>query len=96
MARVPLLAPAEEIMLAKSLEKGRKAQRKLEKNAYNGDEEKLKLRRFVREGNKARDHLIKANTRLVVSIAKKYMGQGVPFSDLIQEGNWFDEGGRKV
>ncbi len=87
MARVPLLAPAEEIMLAKSLEKGRKAQRKLEKTAYNSDEEKLKLRRFVREGNKARDHLIKANTRLVVSIAKKYMGQGVPFSDLIQEGN---------
>jgi RNA polymerase primary sigma factor len=87
MARVPLLAPAEEIMLAKSLEKGRKAQRKLEKNSYNGEEEKLKLRRYIREGNKARDHLIKANTRLVVSIAKKYMGQGVPFSDLIQEGN---------
>ncbi len=87
MARVPLLAPAEEIMLAKSLEKGRKAQRKLEKNNHSSEEEKLKLRRYVREGNKARDHLIKANTRLVVSIAKKYMGQGVPFSDLIQEGN---------
>ena len=86
MARVPLLAPAEEIMLAKSLEKGRKAQRKLEKNSHT-EEEKLKLRRYVRDGNKARDHLIKANTRLVVSIAKKYMGQGVPFSDLIQEGN---------
>ncbi len=88
MARVPLLAPAEEIMLAKSLEKGRKAQRKIEKNGLHfTEEEKLKLRRYVREGNKARDHLIKANTRLVVSIAKKYMGQGVPFSDLIQEGN---------
>lgn len=86
MARVPLLAPAEEIMLAKSLEKGRKAQRKIEKNSHT-EEEKLKLRRYVRDGNKARDHLIKANTRLVVSIAKKYMGQGVPFSDLIQEGN---------
>lgn len=86
MARVPLLAPAEEIMLAKSLEKGRKAQRKLEKNSHT-EEEKLKLRRYIRDGNKARDHLIKANTRLVVSIAKKYMGQGVPFSDLIQEGN---------
>lgn len=86
MARVPLLAPAEEIMLAKSLEKGRKAQKKLEKNSCNEDE-KLKLRRYIRDGNKARDHLIKANTRLVVSIAKKYMGQGVPFSDLIQEGN---------
>ncbi len=87
MARVPLLAPAEEILLAKTLEKGRKAQKKLQKNHYNGDEEALKLRRYIREGDKARDHLIKANTRLVVSIAKKYMGQGVPFSDLIQEGN---------
>jgi RNA polymerase primary sigma factor len=86
MARVPLLAPAEEIMLAKSLEKGRNAQKKLRKNGHT-EEEALKLRRFIRDGNKARDHLIKANTRLVVSIAKKYMGQGVPFSDLIQEGN---------
>ena len=86
MARVPLLAPAEEIMLAKSLEKGRNAQKKLRRDG-NTEEEALKLRRFIRDGNKARDHLIKANTRLVVSIAKKYMGQGVPFSDLIQEGN---------
>jgi RNA polymerase primary sigma factor len=86
MARVPLLAPAEEIMLAKTLEKGRKAQKKLSKR-QSSDEEVIKLNRTVREGDKARDHLIKANTRLVVSIAKKYMGQGVPFSDLIQEGN---------
>jgi RNA polymerase primary sigma factor len=87
MARVPLLAPAEEIMLAKNLEKGRKAQKKLHKHGYVNEDEKHKLRRYIREGNRARDHLIKANTRLVVSIAKKYMGQGVPFSDLIQEGN---------
>ncbi len=87
MARVPLLAPAEEIMLAKTLEKGRKAQKRLSKQHYNNEEESFKLRRFIREGDRSRDHLIKANTRLVVSIAKKYMGQGVPFSDLIQEGN---------
>jgi len=87
MARVPLLTPAEEIMLAKSLEKGRKAQKKLSRNGLYNEDEKLKLRRFIREGDRSRDHLIKANTRLVVSIAKKYMGQGVPFSDLIQEGN---------
>jgi RNA polymerase primary sigma factor len=86
MARVPLLAPAEEIMLAKALEKGRNAHKKMRRARY-GEEELLQLRRFIRDGNKARDHLIKANTRLVVSIAKKYMGQGVPFSDLIQEGN---------
>ena len=88
MARVPLLTPAEEILLAKALEKGRKAQKKYEKNhLHHNEEEDARLRRYIREGNKARDHLIKANTRLVVSIAKKYMGQGVPFSDLIQEGN---------
>jgi RNA polymerase primary sigma factor len=88
MARVPLLAPAEEISLAKALEKGRKAHKKLKKyDGYEYEEEALKLHRYIRDGNKARDHLIKANTRLVVSIAKKYMGQGVPFSDLIQEGN---------
>jgi RNA polymerase primary sigma factor len=87
MARVPLLSPAEEIMLAKSLEKGRKGQRKLHKNSYLSEDERLKLHRQIHDGERSRDHLIKANTRLVVSIAKKYMGQGVPFSDLIQEGN---------
>lgn len=86
MARVPLLTPSEEILLAKTLEKGRKAQKKSEKDCHN-EEEAAKLRYYIRDGNRARDHLIKANTRLVVSIAKKYMGQGVPFSDLIQEGN---------
>jgi RNA polymerase primary sigma factor len=86
MARVPLLTSDEETVLAKRLEKGRKAAKRLRKVPYNSDEGD-QLKAEVRDGDKARDHLIKANTRLVVSIAKKYMGQGVPFSDLIQEGN---------
>lgn len=86
MARVPLLTSAEETTLAKKLEDGRRAAKELRKvppDSYEADD----LRATVRKGDRARDHLIKANTRLVVSIAKKYMGQGVPFSDLIQEGN---------
>ncbi len=86
MARVPLLTPEEERTLAKRLERGRRAQRLLAKGGYT-EEEVARLRREVAQGQQARDHLIRANTRLVVSIAKKYMGQGVPFSDLIQEGN---------
>jgi RNA polymerase primary sigma factor len=86
MARVPLLKLEEEVRLAKALEAGRSAQEILRND---GDDpmrrEELKWR--IEEGLAAREHLIKANTRLVVSIAKKYMGRGVPFLDLIQEGN---------
>ncbi|MEM7030117.1 MAG: RNA polymerase sigma factor RpoD [Chloroflexota bacterium] len=86
MARVPLLTSDEETVLAKRLEQGRRASKKLRRVARDTNEAD-DLRAEVRDGDRARDHLIKANTRLVVSIAKKYMGQGVPFSDLIQEGN---------
>lgn len=88
MTRVPLLTMAEEVQLAKAIERSRLAQRRL---TAKGDRvlspERLKLERDIEGGRGAREHLIKANTRLVVSIAKKYMGRGVPFLDLIQEGN---------
>jgi RNA polymerase primary sigma factor len=85
MARVPLLTTEEEIDLAMRLEAGADAARKLRSNPNHKRAAELQL--MVQDSIAARDHLIKANTRLVVSIAKKYMQRGVPFLDLIQEGN---------
>jgi RNA polymerase primary sigma factor len=86
IGRVPLLTAEEEVMLAKRMEAGKIAQERLDKDGLN-PEDRVELREVVLDGLSAREHLIRANSRLVISVAKKYIGRGVPFLDLIQEGN---------
>jgi RNA polymerase primary sigma factor len=86
IGRVPLLTAEEEIALAKRMEAGRTAQETLDEDGLN-TEERVELMTAVLDGLAAREHLIRANSRLVISVAKKYIGRGVPFLDLIQEGN---------
>jgi RNA polymerase primary sigma factor len=87
MSRVPLLNANEELEIARRIEAGRKAGCDLLKNSQLSSSNRAELDFVVHDGVLAREHLIKANTRLVVSIAKRYMGRGVHFLDLIQEGN---------
>jgi RNA polymerase primary sigma factor len=86
VSRVPLLNAKEEVSLAQRIELGRMSREELAKgNVYT--HRKVELRHLIEDGWNAREHLITANSRLVISVAKKYMGRGVPFLDLIQEGN---------
>jgi len=86
VGRVPLLTAEEEVSLAKRIERGRKAREELAKGPAAARRQE-DLQRLIEDGWAAREHLITANSRLVISVAKKYMGRGVPFLDLIQEGN---------
>jgi RNA polymerase primary sigma factor len=86
---IPLLTADQEVDLAKRIEAGGRAAGKLEKldaRSRNSTESRY-LEALLRDGEEARRILIQSNSRLVISIAKKYNGQGVPFLDLIQEGN---------
>ncbi len=85
-AKVPLLTAEQELELARRIERGRAARQKLQEDGKEG-ESRHALEETLETGRRAREHLIRANARLVISVAKKYMGRGLPFLDLIQEGN---------
>ena len=91
IGRVPLLSADEEVVLATAMSVGRAAQERIDEAAENEetipDEEMAQLKKDIKEGNKAKQKLAEANLRLVVSIAKRYVGRGMLFLDLIQEGN---------
>jgi RNA polymerase primary sigma factor len=84
--RVPLLKMEEEVTLAQRIERGRLSQEEITRGKHKS-QRYHELCCLIEDGWRAREHLITANARLVISVAKKYMGRGVPFLDLIQEGN---------
>ena len=86
IGRVPLLTAEDEVELAKSIEAGLFADEKLRGGPLPGSES-VDLQILVAEGDRSKQRLIEANLRLVVSIAKRYIGRGLVFLDLIQEGN---------
>jgi len=88
ISRIPLLTAEEEVDLSQRIERGSLAA--VELAAANGKltpSNRKSLEREVDDGNAARQHLVRSNSRLVIAMAKKYTNQGVPFLDLIQEGN---------
>ncbi|HEX5506829.1 MAG TPA: RNA polymerase sigma factor RpoD [Thermomicrobiales bacterium] len=82
-----LLTMEQEVWLAKRMERGKLAEQRLMAALYGSEEERLEFLADAEDGEQARAHLIQANLRLVVSVAKKYVGRGLSFLDLIQEGN---------
>ncbi|MET8278414.1 RNA polymerase sigma factor SigB [Micromonospora sp. NPDC005174] len=87
IGRTKLLTAAQEVELARRVEAGLFAEEKLATCTPVSEELRADLELIVVEGRAAKDHLLEANLRLVVSIAKRYTGRGMAFLDLIQEGN---------
>ena len=88
IGRVPLLDTQQEVELSMQMEAGRRAAEKLSEAGEDlAPEERIILERTRRQGDAAQRRLVEANLRLVVSIAKKYVGRGMPLLDLVQEGN---------
>ncbi|MBK0868565.1 MAG: sigma-70 family RNA polymerase sigma factor [Saccharopolyspora sp.] len=87
IGRTALLSAQEEVDLAKRIEAGVFAKHVLDTESNVAPERRSDLRAVVRDGRTAKNHLMEANLRLVVSLAKRYTGRGMPLLDLIQEGN---------
>ncbi|ALG07969.1 sigma-70 family RNA polymerase sigma factor [Kibdelosporangium phytohabitans] len=87
IGKTALLTAAQEVELAKRIEAGVFAQHMLECNPQLPAQRRMDLKSLIRDGHVAKNHLLEANLRLVVSLAKRYTGRGMPLLDLIQEGN---------
>ena len=91
IGKVPLLTADQEVELATTMSAGREAEERVAQAEADGevlsDEELAQLKKQIKAGEKAKQSLAEANLRLVVSIAKRYVGRGMLFLDLIQEGN---------
>ncbi|GAB3576971.1 sigma-70 family RNA polymerase sigma factor [Amycolatopsis endophytica] len=87
IGKTALLSAADEVELAKRIEAGVFAQHMLDTAAKLSPQRRKELQALVRDGHRAKNHLLEANLRLVVSLAKRYTGRGMPLLDLIQEGN---------
>jgi RNA polymerase primary sigma factor len=87
IGKVPLLNAEQEVELAKRIEAGLFAEEKLAEGTGLTSDQRIDLEWIAEDGRRAKNHLLEANLRLVVSLAKRYTGRGMLFLDLIQEGN---------